>query len=345
MPTSRLSRSFQFGQLFEYFFVSAVSSIIAIRLYLVVTGYPQLGGGQLHIAHMLWGGLLLVIALLGSLLFLNNDVKNVWAVLGGAGFGTFIDEIGKFITRDNNYFFQPTFAIIYVIFVCLYLLYRNIWFKQSFTQDEYLLNSVDELKEVVTKELDQEEIAKALEYVSRSDPHHPLTSLLKKTYQELKEFKPAKPSLYHQARSAFTTYYQTLIAKQWFLNLIIIFFVVRAGEYLVRGGAVIFDVFSQPFEVTLQQLVVLRGVLPLINVLGLLAQAVLTVVGVLLIRRAPLKAYRSFRTALLLSILVLQVFNYYQDPVLALFTTLRDVLILTVVEYMITKEKSSQLTT
>ena len=49
--------------LLEDFFVSAVASVLAIRFYLHVTGFPQLGVGPLHIAHMLWGGLLMLIAL------------------------------------------------------------------------------------------------------------------------------------------------------------------------------------------------------------------------------------------------------------------------------------------
>ncbi|MCW5980017.1 MAG: hypothetical protein KIT09_18185 [Bryobacteraceae bacterium] len=32
--------------------MSAVAAILSIRLFLELTGYPKLGGGGLHIAHM-----------------------------------------------------------------------------------------------------------------------------------------------------------------------------------------------------------------------------------------------------------------------------------------------------
>ena len=31
-------------------------TVIAVRWALAATGYPKLGGGQLHIAHVLWAG-------------------------------------------------------------------------------------------------------------------------------------------------------------------------------------------------------------------------------------------------------------------------------------------------
>src|SRR5918994_6609646 len=80
------------GGYLEGFLVSVVAGILAIRLYLDLTGYPRVGGGGLHIAHMLWGGLLMLVAIVMLLAFLGAQSRRLAAVVGGIGFGTFIDE-------------------------------------------------------------------------------------------------------------------------------------------------------------------------------------------------------------------------------------------------------------
>lgn len=108
----------------EILLISAIATIFVTRFFLGVTNYPQFGGGGLHIAHMLWGGLLLLVSIFLLLLFQLKLCIRLAALLGGIGFGLFIDELGKFITSDNNYFFEPTIALIYIIFVVLFFLLR-----------------------------------------------------------------------------------------------------------------------------------------------------------------------------------------------------------------------------
>ena len=121
-----LVRDERAGDLLEMMLVFAVATILAVRAFLALTGYPQLGGGGLHIAHMLWGGLGMLISIAILLSFWNPTMRQFAASIGGIGFGFFIDELGKFITSDNDYFFQPTIALIYIIFIILFLAVRAI---------------------------------------------------------------------------------------------------------------------------------------------------------------------------------------------------------------------------
>ncbi len=90
------------GDYLEAFFVAAVGTVLGIRAFLELAGYPQLGGGGLHVAHLLWGGLLMLVALVLLLGFVGKRAEWAAAVVGGAGFGAFVDELGKFITADND---------------------------------------------------------------------------------------------------------------------------------------------------------------------------------------------------------------------------------------------------
>jgi hypothetical protein len=111
----------------------AVATILAIRGFLRLTGYPQLGGGGLHIAHMLWGGLFMFVAIGLLLVFWNPAMRRLAAVVAGIGFGLFIDELGKFITSDNDYFYRPTVAILYLIFLALWAFAR--WLRSGIPLD------------------------------------------------------------------------------------------------------------------------------------------------------------------------------------------------------------------
>src|SRR2546430_3149643 len=127
-------RNLRAGELLERFLVSAVAALLAVRFFLGLTGFPRLGGGGLHIAHMLWGGGLMIAALLVLLGYLGQRVRRAAAVVAGIGFGLFIDELGKFITSDNNYFFRPAIALIYVIFVFMFFWWSSLEGKRTWSE-------------------------------------------------------------------------------------------------------------------------------------------------------------------------------------------------------------------
>ena len=92
-------------------------------------------------------GYLMLIAQVILLAFVGLR-RIVAAVLGGIGFGLFMDEVGKFVTSDNNYFFKPSAAIMYCVFIAIFVTVRQIDRGRVFTKREFLLNSIEMTKDV-----------------------------------------------------------------------------------------------------------------------------------------------------------------------------------------------------
>lgn len=85
LQSIRPVRNVDAGALLESLMVYAIAAILVIRVILGATGYPQIGGGGLHIAHMLWGGLLMLVAIVVLVAFLGKSVVRVAAIIGGLG--------------------------------------------------------------------------------------------------------------------------------------------------------------------------------------------------------------------------------------------------------------------
>lgn len=149
--------------------LSFAASVSVTRLFLEVTGYPQLGGGELHIAHVLWGGLVLFVAALLPLVYANRWVYRWGAILAGVGVGLFIDEVGKFITQTNDYFHPAAAPIVYAFFLVTVLIYRRVRRPPLRSGRAELYRALDALEELLDHDLDPDERAgliQRLNYVS-----------------------------------------------------------------------------------------------------------------------------------------------------------------------------------
>ena len=132
-------------------------TVAVTRIFLEWAGYPQIGNDVLHIAHALWGGLLLFVAVLVTLVLANRWALTLSAVLSGVGVGLFIDEVGKFITQKNDYFFPPAAPIIYSAFLLMVLLLLLVRRSRRPSPRASLYRALLGLRELLDHDLDTQE--------------------------------------------------------------------------------------------------------------------------------------------------------------------------------------------
>lgn len=319
-------RNIEADDLFETFLIASVSSVLVIRFSLFITGYPQLGGEGLHIAHMLWGGFFMLIAIIMLLSFLSRTVMRLAAMIGGIGFGAFIDELGKFITSDNNYFFQPTVALIYIIFIIVYLIFQAIPKYRAFSEKEYLVNALDMTKEAVINDLDLEEERIAREYLAQANQNDPIVQSLTRLLEKIDAIEVRNPGPLSRLRTKLRAIYLDIVQSQFIAQLITFTLLLQS---LVAIGSIFF-VFSIRPELSFDQ----WGIL-----ISSVVSSFFVFRGLHFLRRNRLKAYGEFKLAVLISLLLTQFFVFYQAQFSALIAFFFNITVLLVVEYVLIMEK------
>ncbi|MCA9377051.1 hypothetical protein H6763_04060 [Candidatus Nomurabacteria bacterium] len=142
---------------FSTFLITFALTVVVTRIYLHLTGYLQIGNEIFHIAHLTWGGLGLLIASLMLMMYRGRVVLIIGSIMSGIGWGLFIDEIGKFITVTNDYFFRPAAAIIYVVFLGCFLLLLYMKRKEQHSVKSRLYDVLEGLEEVIEQDLNVKE--------------------------------------------------------------------------------------------------------------------------------------------------------------------------------------------
>jgi len=329
----------------EIFLVAAVASILAIRFALELTDYPKLGGGPLHLAHVLWGGLLMLVALGMLLSFIGRATERLAALVGGVGFGTFIDEIGKFITKDTDYFFRPSVAIIYVVFVLAVLAGQAI-LRRLHSPEENLINALKEVEELAVWNLDVHERARAAQLLARSDPMNPLVPALQDVLIRAPLSPVGRPGPYLRLRGAMRAGYGALTQHRHFRLAIVWVFAGQFVWKLVYTALVAFVPWTLP---TPEGYAAPPRVVERLSDLGptewlQLGSTVLSgafvAIGFAALRRSRILAYRNLKRSLLVSIFVTQVFMFYHRQWDALFGLAVNLLLLAVVQTALDLEAS-----
>lgn len=300
------------------FLVSGVATVIVTRALLAATGYPQLGGDGLHIAHVLWGGLLMALAVMVLLSFVGPVVRPLAAVVGGIGFGLFIDEIGKFVTDDNDYFFRPTAALIYLVVVALMLLGEALHGRTPYRRAEYLAAAADAAVAGLAGGFTPHARAHARDLLARAGDEHGAREVAA-VLDVVDTDQAEAPNPVARVSAWVVRVTHRMVGARLVPGATVALLLLGAVGTVVRG-LVAWDAAGLGTWVALGM------------VGGVAVTSGLAVWGLVRLRRDRYRAYLMFRRAVLVSLLVTQFFVFLAEEFAAVWGLLLDLLVLGLVE-------------
>lgn len=337
MLKNSLYRNARAGDLLDTFLVSAVSSVLIIRFYLYLTGYPQIGSGPLHVAHVLFGGLLMMSAIVLVLTFLGSQARRGAAILGGIGFGMFIDELGKFITEDNDYFFEPTIGLIYALFVVLYLTFNFLARDRALSSTEYQINALDQLEEAIANDMDSGERKRIYALLDASREDDTVTRHLRKFVDTLEISGRRKHGYFYKFGKKIDRTYAKFWEQRQASAAIKALFIF---EILFLTGAVAFTVFNNIDDVR----AIFDGIpsygeeLLIGQVLSSIAAAFYVLKGIRKLPVSRLKAFEDFRKATLINIYLTQFFIFARVEFEAMPGLIANIILLLLITFAMEQE-------
>jgi hypothetical protein len=267
----------------------------------------------------------MLIALVVSLAFLGKRAKRWAAIIGGLGFGLFVDEIGKFTTSDNNYFFQPSIALIYVVFVLLFLGFRAME-RQTLSPHELLVNAAELLREIVLSGATRHTVARARLLLMRSGFNGPLVLGLRDAIDSATRV-PEHPSLISVLANTGWRTYDRLLEWPWFHRAIWLVFVGQAVVGLIATAALGWTMVNSEVGTSVQ-LTLVTSVISL----GL------TLIGVARLPTSRVDAYRWFERSVLISVFFTRVLLFWHDQLAALGGLFWDLVLLAILRFLIRQE-------
>lgn len=341
-PLRRASRNADLGLLHETFFICAVTTILCIRTDLWLTNYPQLGGHGLHIAHLLYGGALMVTALAFLLTLLGRRVRWIGAIIGGIGFGFFIDELGKFITADNNYFFRPAAGIIYLVFIVLFLGSRAYQRRRGLNEAERVRNAFELIAEASIGPWQAGSRARALMLLDEVETTNPLRGPLLALADGIDATPDPEPPFWNRWSEAVARRYEAATRTNWFGPVLITVFVLWAVISLIGVFALVLPVGFEEGAARAGEHSDAISRLSFLNWGSLVSSAVSGVLVFLglsdLVRGDRPQAYVWLTRALLVSIFITRVFSFVESQFGAVFGLGIDILLLISVQAMARRE-------
>lgn len=330
--------------------VSFASTVVLTRLFLTLTGFPKIGRGELHIAHLLWGGVALFVAIILMLIYANRWAFFTGAILGGIGTGLFIDEVGKFITSNNDYFYPLAIPIIYSVILIVVVIYLEV--RRPLSQDPRaeMYRSLETLQDVLDRDLTEEERTELQERLRRVTTNATVPemrllgqTLLDFTLSNELYLAPETPTIWESLLKRLQKFISTQIGRRSLKAFLIVGLGVLGFlalfELLVLIGATISPLYLQQVATDLLQNNVVRSAnglswffiqLALEGIVGLL----LLLASLFLLLHYDRHAIEIGYFALLMSLTVVNMLVFYFDQFgNVVFTLIQIALLIGLIQY------------
>lgn len=318
-------------ELLERFLIISASTFVGVRIFLALTGYPQIGGHGLHIAHLLWGGLLMMISLVVLFAFVGRDLRLIWVIGAGIGWGLFIDELGKFITSDVNYFYRPAVPLIYAIFVLLFIAFREIFRRAKSTPRGRVVEAMEILQTGIMRGLTEADRARLDTILAQSDTCLPVANMLRALLDDQTAIIN-KPSREVQLVARLSRAYLAVSQSRLFIALVILIAVgVASTQFVELLSEIVRTPAKVDGEFRLTWFSAVKGVSTFLS-------AGLVLLGAFQARKDRVIGLRLMQAGILVGLLIGQVLAFYTYQILALWGLVFHLVALGVVNYALEQE-------
>ncbi len=267
--------------------------------------------------------------------FLNRTYHRVGAVIAGIGFGTFIDELGKFITSDNDYFFRPSIALIYITFIVVYFLVRLLYSRRPLTKVEALANVLSMMTDAVAGPLHADQKLRIVRMLGQADLSDPLAQCCRDRVGEIQPRARIDMGWYFRMRDAAFALFLNLVALRWFRYLLVAGLVGNNLFQILTVADIIIGLPGLTFEHGVKDTIVIGTA----QTVSLLVASLLVVIGFMRLPSSRLDAYRWFQWSVLIQILITQVFVFYDSQLSAISQVFINLILYLALALMIRRQR------
>ena len=315
------------ASLTEMALVAAVVTILVVRASLALAGWPQVGGSTLHIAHMLWGGLLMIVAFATLLQAADRLWKAPAALVFGIGLGLFLDEVGKFITQTNDYFFRPAVAVMYVVIIVFFLLTKLLDRLDRKHPEDSVYLATRAVSHLAMGPITETQRIEALHQIDHSGLDTPLTRGLRQLLETTTSIRADRTRTLWEVWDGIHRRWLALLAGRRVQAAVIWLYLLSVAVALLSSISA----------------VTRRGATAWLSLSWQVPVVVLTVVGLVLWWRGNrLRAHQAFYAATWATLLFGQVYTFVRAQFLGIVWLLLDVIVLGVLRLSIQSARAEQ---